>query len=1751
MTRKRFQKKILATLFGLLLIPQGMWAQDVEYYKYNTTNNKYEKMIVEAGNYTANPTSIDWYSEYDPDYGDIVRTIVIRDGLQTYTDRIIVRGKVDLILCDGATLEAMKGIEVTEDATLTIYAQENGTGTLEAQGYSEDTSTGMGTGNFYGAAIGGSIDTNLSQSNLTACGQIVIHGGQIIANSSGIDYAAGIGGCASRGAIELTIYGGKIVAMGGIYGAGIGGGGKHNYPMGGFGVSTDGGDVNIFGGEVTATGGAGDGTYGAAMGIGRGSVSKGEASGPDQGALLLGTGVTCYGNNTSSNPTGNAVSGYIDNVTTRYRYMKTVCLYDLWIGGTQVTSGNANAIHSAIPSYITVSEGGSVSFDGNSTLTLNNATLTKDVEWRGATDLIIRIKGNNTIKSDTKCIQYTGGLSNPPSISFERGDANNECSLTLTCGNDFLYRFSNVDNPGLTGVSWYNGKMLNGTTVAEEIRNILITTRTSLFAEGSGTSADPYLISTTEDLKDLSFYVGKGFLSSGYYVALKNDIDCSGLTGFKPIGGETYFPFMGTFDGRGFIISGLTYNPKKVEEYVGLFGEAGGEGINDKYPAAISNVILEDCYFGRGHLNGGIAAYLYMGTIDQCTVQNCTINSEDISYSDYLKTVYSGGITGLLRPSVAGTMSNCTVINSTVYASNTMEGDEYGASAGAITAYWASQDAVDNNYYDYDVTVSTKQGVADVVVKSGYDMRGVGGGLDITGGAQLYVKELTYEGLSADKGDVIQFSNGYDNNDKYYVPSKDVTVTVTPRDNYVITAVSLVYTPKGETEKEVPLNNVSKTGGYQYTFSMPDADAKFKATIIELVNYDLWIGGNRVTSVNAGNFFNDNGNTVSFSPATATTPNTLKLKGADISGNIVSNLDNLTIELTGTNSILKADTGTVIRSDNASAILTITKTGTAASLTLTNNNQNYASSSPSIISGFSSIDYTGLYLNSPAPTKYVRTAIPNAELNSLVNSIDNLCIHSATFTTTETYPLWINDIQFTVENASNIASVGTGAAAGIGISANVADNPYSVKYANNVLEFDNVILDAQSNDFAIVSGLSDLTVKFKGYNYFKGKNTYFTSSNNGKLTFTTDEENAEIAMENHVSFEGFATIDYSKVYLNPIKGLATIGALKAPTMSGMSVTGGQQVTFMSNTVPNGVSFYYTIDYADETADVDETQITMSDNGNGISGTMVLSGPGVVTAYAKFTYTGGAATVTKGNTKTGKYFSFAKSEISATYQPTINAPSIVPTLPSGVTVTYGYSADAIPVNSINASTGVITINGVTTTPDNFIATFSGLGNVDYQLLNSLYGQTDFSLGSFKLTVNPKALTDDMVTLSATSLTYNGKLQKPTVTVKDGNTVLKENTDYTVTNDGGTNVNDYNVTVEGKGNYSGKIVKTFSIKKAGATLSFSAPTLSAKIGEWFSLPKLTTSPENLTVSYTSSDEKVATVNPTSGALTLVAEGQTTITATYGGSANYLSATASYVLTVEAADPVVLDPIVKEEEHTMTPDDFLNPDGTDCNLSNVVINSILFTLKNTDSETGDGLDSSDNSVVINTTTKLSDLMTLLRNNVEPGSDDFAASFTGLTFILPPGEGYIMVESQESNGCKLMVKVGADNPLAIYLPERGQYNIPYSSKTETYVYMWNGGPDAEATSRVKAIFKGKKVMGNVKIFKVSYSKSASSSGVVIGDVNGDRKVDAKDVAIIRQFIMGYEVDGFSKNEADVNYDGVINVADIVKLIQYVSSDN
>ena len=125
-----------------------------------------------------------------------------------------------------------------------------------------------------------------------------------------------------------------------------------------------------------------------------------------------------------------------------------------------------------------------------------------------------------------------------------------------------------------------------------------------------------------------------------------------------------------------------------------------------------------------------------------------------------------------------------------------------------------------------------------------------------------------------------------------------------------------------------------------------------------------------------------------------------------------------------------------------------------------------------------------------------------------------------------------------------------------------------------------------------------------------------------------------------------------------------------------------------------------------------------------------------------------------------------------------------------------------------------------------------------------------------------------------------------------------------------------------------IKNFSahIVKADPELAFGDGSLvivATVNDEGIEEPELT-NPHNLTVTYASTNTSVATVDENSGAVTIVAPGTTTIKASFAGNDDYAAATASYILTIEAATDCVSLPWAYPEEGASATRDGINAIG-----------------------------------------------------------------------------------------------------------------------------------------------------------------------------------------------------------------------------------
>jgi len=115
---------------------------------------------------------------------------------------------------------------------------------------------------------------------------------------------------------------------------------------------------------------------------------------------------------------------------------------------------------------------------------------------------------------------------------------------------------------------------------------------------GTGTSSDPYVITTADQLASIST------TGLGKCYKLGNNIDLSSYANWTPIGSDSK-PFTGTLDGGGHTISNLTIGAESspsTSSYLGLFGYTNGATIKN---VGLNNVSI----YSSGKYIGALAGY--------------------------------------------------------------------------------------------------------------------------------------------------------------------------------------------------------------------------------------------------------------------------------------------------------------------------------------------------------------------------------------------------------------------------------------------------------------------------------------------------------------------------------------------------------------------------------------------------------------------------------------------------------------------------------------------------------------------------------------------------------------------------------------------------------------------------------------------------------------------------------------------------------------------------------------------------------------------------------------------------------------------------------------------------------------------------------------------------------------------------------------------------------------------------------------
>jgi len=215
--------------------------------------------------------------------------------------------------------------------------------------------------------------------------------------------------------------------------------------------------------------------------------------------------------------------------------------------------------------------------------------------------------------------------------------------------------------------------------------------------QGSGTSSDPYLISTSADLINLQKGVNeRNRKYSGEYFILTNNINLNNMI-WCPIGDSIDKAFEGIFDGNGYTIKNFDLMPNYT--YNGLFGVINNARIINLQLSQITATgnVTRDMFLGGlvGYVNTGLSDPRYNSFIT-----NISVSNSDLIITSSTNTLLIGGIVGVSKSNYLY-ISNCEFIDSTItdWDDNIFSGGIIGSAQptsqqGTILEYTRVIDAV-------------------------------------------------------------------------------------------------------------------------------------------------------------------------------------------------------------------------------------------------------------------------------------------------------------------------------------------------------------------------------------------------------------------------------------------------------------------------------------------------------------------------------------------------------------------------------------------------------------------------------------------------------------------------------------------------------------------------------------------------------------------------------------------------------------------------------------------------------------------------------------------------------------------------------------------------------------------------------------------------------------------------------------------------------------------------------------------------
>ncbi|MCR5520247.1 MAG: Ig-like domain-containing protein, partial [Bacteroidales bacterium] len=390
-----------------------------------------------------------------------------------------------------------------------------------------------------------------------------------------------------------------------------------------------------------------------------------------------------------------------------------------------------------------------------------------------------------------------------------------------------------------------------------------------------------------------------------------------------------------------------------------------------------------------------------------------------------------------------------------------------------------------------------------------------------------------------------------------------------------------------------------------------------------------------------------------------------------------------------------------------------------------------------------------------------------------------------------------------------------------------------------------------SNTFPTLSNENGLSVS-----YSSSLESVATIDDSGSVTLVGEGSTVISASSEETDVYEAGSVSYTLVVSKSESGLSW-------SAEDASVVIGSEYSLPELSNPNSLTVSY--------ASSDEEVATIDDSG---SVTIISDGSTTITASAEETdyFEAGSVSYTLTVTKSSDGISWSTSSCTVTIGASDNT---YPTLnnPGSQTVSYSSSNTSVATISSDGSitlvtAGATTITAVSEENDNYeSATASYTLTVQAEGSNLKSAGLAWPATEYSVTIGSSFTSPSLTNPYGLTVTYASS--------DTGVATVDSNGSVTIVAAGTTTIT---ATSEATDTYSaGSAHYTLTVSKASAGLSWSSSAYTATLKSSNSYPTL--SNENgLSVSYTSSDTSVATIDSSSGEISLVASGSTTITASY---------------------------------------------------------------------------------------------------------------------------------------------------------------------------------------------------------------------------------------------------------------------------------